>query len=46
MNRRKNAPVVKCRECGGEFTETRRDRLYCKKACKFRAWARLHPRVR
>jgi endogenous inhibitor of DNA gyrase (YacG/DUF329 family) len=37
---------VACRECGVVFVQSRKDRWYCSRKCKFKAWAKEHPRIK
>ena len=35
-----------CSDCGGKFEQYRAWQKFCCKLCKFRAWAKEHPRVK
>jgi len=37
--------MAKCLDCGKNFKVNRVTHKYCSKKCKFRAWAKKHPRV-
>lgn len=49
VERKKVTPTTKmksCPECNIKFSYRRRNRIYCSEKCKFRAWAKNHPRLR
>lgn len=36
----------RCNDCGSRFVVRRKWQKFCTKTCKFRAWAKLNPRIR
>ena len=42
---RKKYTFFNCEDCGDKKPLTRKGKKYCSTKCKFRAWAKLHPRV-
>lgn len=33
-----------CQECGEKFETNRRNKIYCKTECQFKAWSKKNPR--
>ena len=34
-----------CPECKIKFITNRKNKIYCKRSCMFKAWAKKHPRI-